>query len=468
MAVFFPPAEYLLTTRITRVEGEPFKTEGKVLVNPGWLSVYGKDIADEDSPSLAMVTAGETVTAIEIDARAEQTRPPARFNEATLLSAMEGAGKLIDDEELRDAMKERGLGTPATRAGIIEKLIYEEYVMREGRELKPTPKAFSLMTLLKGLDIAELCSPELTGEWEFKLAEMEQGRIGRPAFMQEIAAMTRNLVERAKGHETDTVPGDYTTLDAPCPRCGGVVKENYKKYQCQKCEFSVWRILSGRQFEPIEIEELIVAGKIGPLQGFRSRLGRPFAAMIKLNAEFSTEFDFGQSAADGGEPVDFSDKTPMGECPKCHKKVYDTGLAYQCEKSVGPDRQCDFRSGKIILQREIEQAQMEKLLTTGKTDLLHKFISKKGRPFSAYLVRGDDGKVSFEFEPRVPKTAAKVVAKVAAAKAAAAAADASSGESAAGKVGSAVAKKAARPAAKRTAGVKVAAKTAAARKKTAA
>jgi DNA topoisomerase-3 len=246
------------------------------------------------------------------------------------------------------------------------------------------------------------------------------------------------------------------------------VKENYKKYQCQKCEFSVWRILSGRQFEPIEIEELIVAGKIGPLQGFRSRLGRPFAAMIKLNAEFSTEFDFGQSAADGGEPVDFSDKTQMGECPKCHNKVYDTGLAYQCEKSVGADRQCDFRSGKIILQREIEQAQMEKLLTSGKTDLLHKFISKKGRPFSAYLVRGGDGKVSFEFEPRVPKTAAKVVAKVAAAKAAAAAADAKSGEDAAGKDSSAVAEKSARPAAKRTPGVKVAAKNAAARKKTAA
>ena len=424
MAVFFPPAEYLLTTRITRVEGEPFKTEGKVLVNPGWLSVYGKDVADEDSPSLAMVTAGETVKTIEVDARAEQTRPPARYNEATLLSAMEGAGKLIDDEELRDAMKERGLGTPATRAGIIEKLIYEEYVVREGRELKPTPKAFSLMTLLKGLDIAELCSPELTGEWEFKLAEMEQGRIGRSAFMEEIATMTRNLVERAKGHETDTVPGDYTTLDAPCPKCGGVVKENYKKFQCQKCDFSVWRILSGRQFEPIEIEELLVAGKIGPLQGFRSRLGRPFAAMIKLNDEFSTEFDFGQSAADGGEPVDFSGKTPLGDCPKCGHKIYDTGLAYQCEKSVGADRTCDFRSGKIILQREIEQAQMEKLLTSGKTDLLHKFISKKGRPFSAYLVRGADGKVSFEFEPRVPKTAAKVVAKVAAARAAAAAAEA--------------------------------------------
>ena len=462
VAAFYPVAKFEVTTRITRVENEAFKTDGKILTDPGWLAVYGKDAAGEDE-NVVPIKAGESAKTESLELKENETRPPARYSEATLLSAMEGAGKLIDDEELRDAMKERGLGTPATRAGIIEKLIYEEYVVREGRELRPTPKAFSLMTLLKGLDIAELCSPELTGEWEFKLAEMEQGRIGRPAFMEEIAAMTRNLVERAKGHETDTVPGDYTTLDAPCPRCGGVVKENYKKFQCQKCEFSVWRILSGRQFEPIEIEELIVAGKIGPLQGFRSRLGRPFAAMIKLNAEFSTEFDFGQSAADGGEPIDFSDKTPLGDCPKCHHKVYDTGLAYQCEKSVGPDRQCDFRSGKIILQREIEQAQMVRLLTTGKTDLLHKFISKKGRPFSAYLVRGGDGKVSFEFEPRVPKTAAKVVAKVAAAKAAAAAADTATEDTAA--AGASAGDRKPAKTATRRAVTKAGAKTASTRKK---
>jgi DNA topoisomerase III len=466
MAVFFPPAEYLLTTRITRVEGEPFKTEGKVLVNPGWLAVYGKEIADEDSPTLAPIAANETVNTESVEARAEQTRPPARFNEATLLSAMEGAGKLVDDEELRDAMKERGLGTPATRAGIIEKLIYEEYVVREGRDLRATPKAFSLMTLLKGLDIPELCSPELTGEWEYKLAEMEHGRLARPVFMEEIAAMTRNLVERAKSHENDTVPGDFVTLDAPCPKCGGVVKENYKKFQCQKCDFSLWRILAGRQFEPIEIEELIVAGRIGPLQGFRSRLGRPFAAMIKLNAEFATEFDFGQSSAENSEPVDFSDKTPLGPCPKCGNKVYDTGLAYQCERSVGPERSCDFRSGKIILQREIETEQMVKLLATGKTDLLHKFISKKGRPFSAYLARGGDGKVSFEFEPRVPKTAAKRVAEVAAEKAAAGNAGADAGTDSPRSAGRKAAKKATMPTAAAASAETVAAPVASTRKPT--
>jgi DNA topoisomerase-3 len=340
-----------------------------------------------------------------------QTKPPARFSEATLLSAMEGAGKLIEDEELRDAMRAKGLGTPATRAAIIEGLIYEKYVNRSGRELQPTAKAFSLITLLRGLKIDELCSPELTGDWEYQLAQMEHGKLKRDQFMQQIADMTRHIVERAKEHESDTVPGDFSTLTTPCPKCGGVVKENYKKFQCQSCDFSLWKILAGRQLEPAEVETLITERSVGPLQGFRSRMGKPFAALLKLSPDLKTEFDFGQAAGDAdAAPVDFSDQQPLGPCPKCGANVFSHGVAYTCEKAVGPDRSCDFRSGKIILQRAIEPEQMKKLLATGKTDLLHRFISKKGRPFSAFLVRGPDGKVTFEFAPREPK-APKATAK---------------------------------------------------------
>jgi DNA topoisomerase-3 len=316
-------------------------------------------------------------------------------------------------------MKERGLGTPATRAVIIEKLIAEEYVIRNARELQPTPKAFSLMTLLRGLEIPELTSPELTGDWEYKLKEMEQGKLSRDKFMQGIAEMTRHIVERAKAHESDTVPGNYATLKTPCPKCGGVIKENYKKFQCQSCDFALWRILSGRQFEPAEIEDLILKRQIGPLQGFRSRLGKPFAAIIKLMPDFKLEFDFGQQQDGEGEAVDFSGQDPLGPCPKCAGGVYAHGMAYICENAVGNPRSCDFRSGKIILQRPIEPEQMKKLLSEGKTDLLHRFISKKGRPFSAYLVRGSDGKVGFEFAPRATaKTPAKTKAPARARKAA--------------------------------------------------
>jgi DNA topoisomerase-3 len=405
LAVFYPAAEFLVTTRITRVEGEPFKTEGKVMTNAGWMAVYGKEAQTDDTPTLAPVQPNETVQTTNVEVIAAQTKPPARFTEATLLSAMEGAGKLVEDEELREAMREKGLGTPATRASIIEGLIYEKYVLRQGRELQPTAKAFSLITLLRGLGIPELSSPELTGDWEFKLLKMARGQMKRPDFMKEIADVTREIVAKAKCHESDTVPGDFGTLKVPCPKCGGEIHENYKKFQCQKCDFSLWKIVAGRQLEIPEVEQLIAKGQVGPLQGFRSKLGRPFAAVIKLTPELKPEFDFGQDRTDANgavAEVDFTGQEPLGKCPKCGQRVFDMPMAYVCEKSVGANRTCEFRSGKIILQRAIEREQMQKLLATGKTDLLEKFISKKGRPFKAFLVV-KDGRVGFEFEPREAK-----------------------------------------------------------------
>ena len=239
LAVFYPAAEYLLTTRITRVESEPFKTEGKVLVNPGWLAVYGREGQEGDEGNLVVVKPNETVNADEVQLNANQTRPPARYSEATLLSAMEGAGKMVDDEELKAAMAGRGLGTPATRAQIIENLLLEQYLQREGRDLQPTAKAFSLMTLLNGLGIPELTAPELTGEWEYKLARMERGEMSRATFMKEIAAMTQRIVDCAKTYDSDTIPGDFGELQTPCPKCGAQVKETYKKFLCKKCDFSL-------------------------------------------------------------------------------------------------------------------------------------------------------------------------------------------------------------------------------------
>src|SRR2546421_2832373 len=234
MAVFYPAAEFLVTTRITRVESEPFKSEGKVMVNPGWMAIYGKEAQTDEAPTLAPVQPNETVKTINIEVQAIQTKPPPRFTEATLLSAMESAGKLVEDEELREAMREKGLGTPATRAQTIEGLIYEKYVLRNLRELQPTPKAFSLITLLRGLQIPELSSPELTGDWEFKLRSMSRGQMKRPDFMKEIADMTRDFVKKAKSHDSDTVPGDFGTLKVPCPICGGGSYAHYKKIQSHK------------------------------------------------------------------------------------------------------------------------------------------------------------------------------------------------------------------------------------------
>jgi DNA topoisomerase-3 len=225
------------------------------------------------------------------------------------------------------------------------------------------------------------------------------------------------MVERIKTGELPEAA--FSTLKTPCPRCGGVIQENYKKFQCKACDYSLWKIVASRQWEPEEMDELLTKRVIGPLQGFRSKMGRPFAAMIKLKDDHMPEFDFGQSDADAdAEEVDFSAQETLGACPKCAARVFEHGMAYVCEKAVGAGKTCDFRSGKVILQQEVARADMQKLLETGKTNLLKGFISNKTRrKFSAYLVRDPaTGKVGFEFEPRNPKTAPKAGAKPAAAK----------------------------------------------------
>jgi DNA topoisomerase-3 len=401
LAVFYPSAEFLVTTRITRVEGEPFKTEGKVLVKPGWLAVYGRDQKKDDAGHLVPVSEGESVNATEVNAEAKATRPPARYTEATLLSAMEHAGKRVDDEDLREAMSEKGLGTPATRASIIEELIRHKYMVRELRELIPTAQAFSLITLLMALEVDALSKPELTGNWEFKLKEIEHGNFDRESFMNEIRAMTDKIVGATKAYDGDTVPGDYGKLEAACPKCNDAVKETYKRFHCESedCDFGFWKIMGGRQFELAEADELVANRRIGPLDGFRSKMGRAFSAELKLTDEHKVEFDFGNEDEDE-EEVDFSGQESIGDCPKCKGPVYEHGRAYVCEKNTGKDRKCSFRTGKVILKRDIEKEQVVKLLNDGKTDLIPNFISKRGRPFKAFLILKPNGDVGFEFESK--------------------------------------------------------------------
>ncbi len=448
MAVFFPSAEYQVTTRISTAAGHSFKTEGKVLVKPGWLAIYGKEAALEvadakdgdKGQSLVPVQAGEKVRTASVEPKGLKTRPPARYSEATLLGAMEGAGKTVEDDELREAMQEKGLGTPATRSSIIEGLIAEKYMLREGRELIPTAKAFQLMTLLRGLGVEELSKAELTGEWEYKLAQMELGKLTRSSFMADIAAMTERMVKKAKEYDRDTIPGDYATLQAVCPNCGGVVKENYRRYTCtgktgaeDGCGFSFGKTPAGRTFEVAEVEQFLRERKIGPLDGFRSKAGWPFTAemVIKFDEEsknYKLEFDFGddKKGEETGELIDFSAQQSLGACPKCGSAVFEHGKSYVCEKSVSTLAQaspsCDFKSGQIILQQPIGREQMSKLLSTGKTDLLDKFVSMRTRrAFKAMLAwDAEAGKVNFEFAPSKFPPRPGAPAKAAAAKSSAA------------------------------------------------
>jgi len=449
MAVFFPAAQYQITTRISQVAQHHFKTEGKVLIHPGWLAIYGKEAASETDGGkdgdkgqpLVAVQPGEHPRVALAQAKPLHTKPPARYSEATLLGAMESAGKQVEDEELRSAMQEKGLGTPATRAAIIEGLLSEKYLLREGRELLPTAKAFQLMTLLRGLDVQELCKPELTGEWEYKLAQMERGELPRAQFMQKIAQMTERLVQKAKEYDRDTIPGNYATLTSPCPQCDGIVKENYRRYACtgadgagEGCGFSFTKSPAGRTFETHEAETLLRERRIGPLEGFRSKAGWPFTSELAIvsdkdTGQFKLEFDFGDDKAseENAEIVDFSGQTSLGACPACGAPVFAHGSNYVCSKAVPtaaqPAPSCNFKSGQIILQQPIAPEQMQKLLATGKTDLLDKFISNRTRrAFKAHLVWDQaGGKVGFEFEQREskypPKKGAAAAAKTTTTKA---------------------------------------------------
>src|SRR5437870_2609352 len=300
LAVFHPPARYARTTIVTLVEGERFRTRGKVTLEAGWRSVYGLE-ADADKPQdeegeggeLPAVEKGQLVRCVAAASEAKETKPPPRYTEATLLSAMETAGKLVDDEELREAMKERGLGTPATRAETIETLIRREYIERVGKDLQATPKGLQVITMLES---HPLTSPELTGGWEKRLADIEHGSGDRGAFMKEIEGFTRSTVEAIAALDKEKLRPERVEL-GPCPRCGAetgeIIRENSKAYGCTSwksreetgCGFVIWERVAGRTLTPEVARQLLEEGKTKEvLSGFRSRAGKPFRARLVLNS----------------------------------------------------------------------------------------------------------------------------------------------------------------------------------------
>ena len=410
VAAFYPVAEFDITTRISTVAGHAFKTEGKVLTSPGWLAVYGKTTDDEsaDAKALPALSPEDKSKARTLDAKLheETTKPPPRYSEATLLSAMEGAGKLVDDEELAEAMKERGLGTPATRADTIEGLVNQKYLDRNQRELVPTTKAEQLLQFLAALKIDDLTSPTMTGEWEFHLREMEHGKFAREKFMGEIVKETKKIVESVKGFEEDDSVARVTDIISPTD--GKPMKETLRGYKSEDGELMVYKIVGGRRMEEAEVKQLVETRQVGPLDGFISNKTRNrFSAVLKLNLveeekkgevvkKWKTEFDF-------GDKVDIGTLTPIWTDPKTGAEICENGSSFIVrEKKPDGAWEQTFRIGRIMCQKPIAPEQVIKLVGEGKTDLIENFISKKGRPFSAFLKR-EGPKFSWEFPPRAPK-----------------------------------------------------------------
>ena len=319
-----------MTTRLTRVEGEVFKTDGRVIKDPGWLAVYGREAANPESgeATLVAIDQGEDALAREIEVRQSETKPPARYNEATLLATMEGAGKLIEDEELRAALSAKGLGTPATRAAIIEGLILDEYIARHGRELSATSKGVSLINLLKGIGVAALCSPEMTGGMGVQAQADGTGRLAAQGIHGANSRADRGYRQQ-KRRISRATPWMATSANWTCvaPKCGArPLKEEYRVFRCASCDYVFWKSLAGRTFDPEEIKTLLTEGRIGPLDGFRSKEGRPFSAAIKLGPEGKAEFDFPPQKV---ETIDLEVATALCGCAVCKKgQVYATEASY--------------------------------------------------------------------------------------------------------------------------------------------
>lgn len=414
VAAFYPEAVFDVTTRISAVGSNIFKTEGKVLRSAGWLDVYNKETSDKEIlPPLA--DEKERAKMLEAHLKEESTKPPARYTEATLLSAMEGAGKLLDDEELADAMKDKGLGTPATRAQIIENLIAHKLVERERRDLIPTARAESLIRFLDALAIDALTSPSMTGEWEQKLRLIERKQLSRKTFMDGICAMTTQIVDKARNFVEEEV--ESHEVDIPNPIDGSKLIETFRAYKSKDGKFIIYKMIGNRKISEEEVRELVTKGEVGPLEGFKSKMGRPYTATLKLDENFAVKFQFGDNP-DGTErrPENLEDAPVVGKCPKsamglCKCKtgeLVETETAYVCRCPKGEERKCSFRLGKTMLSHTITRAEIESLTNTGKTPVIEDFVSKRTKKkFSASLVLDARGSISFEFTKRTGRAEQK-------------------------------------------------------------
>jgi DNA topoisomerase-3 len=405
VAAFYPVAEFEVTTRLSQIGVHKFKTEGKVMISAGWREVYSKSAINDDSMqggALPALSAEDNSQAKTVDAtlQTETTKPPPRYTEATLLFAMETAGKFVEDEELAEAMKERGLGTPATRADTIDGLIRQKYMDRQQRDLVPTAKAEQLIQFLTAVKATDITSPAMTGEWAYQLRLMEQGKFPRAKFMAEIVEETKGIVERVKGFEEDDSVA--RTTDIISPTDGKPLRETLRGYKSQDGLLMIYKVIGGRKMEESEVRELVEKSVIGPLDGFISAKTRAsFAATLKLvkdekKGKWKSEYDF-------GDKVDLGSVEPFWTDPATGAELCEVGSSYVLRERENGEWKQVFRVPRLMCKKEVSREQAVQLVEKGKTDLIKGFISKKGRPFDAFLLR-DDAKIRWEFPPRGRKT----------------------------------------------------------------
>jgi DNA topoisomerase-3 len=412
LAVFFPAAEFDVTTRLTLVGPHEFKTEGKVLIQAGWLEVYGREQEREKDEVLVGLHEqdGQPPSAQMLDLQSiqESTKAPPRYNEATLLAMMEGAGKIVEDEELAEAMKERGLGTPATRAQIIEHLINYRYMERDKKDLIPTAKAEDLFRFLEKVRIEAITSPAMTGEWEFRLRQVENRQLSRENFMKGIADMTQQMIASIQQFQESEADATLSGLISPTDQ--KPMLEMLRCYQSQDKLLTLYKTVAGRHITLEEYQELLRDRKTSLLEGFRSKIGKAFTAHLSLDEEWHVHFIFPENKYKKENSCeilsikDLENYDVIGTCPlHAHtNRIFETKDKYICEYAVSREKNtCHLRIGKTLLEIPITHEHVQQLLKTRKTDMIEGFISKRtGKSFTAALSLRNDGNLKFLFLPR--------------------------------------------------------------------
>jgi len=449
LGAFHPPALWERVERVTAVSGESFRTRARALMEPGWRAVLASSDAEESVPLPALapgesLASGVPVQTQEVASEAEETKPPPRITEARLLSLMENAGKQIEDENLAAVMHEKGLGTPATRADIIENLIAKGYAARVGKALRPSVKGIRLIDTLKRVHIDRLASAALTGEIEQHLGQVEHGQRTADDFMEEMKEYARQIVERAKTFEYEEIYGSEPPL-GPCPSCGRPVYESAWFYRCltppdvepeQDCPMRVWKDTSGRYLDRTAVSALLKDGKTPVLDGFTARNGRTYKGTIEIDTEewkLKVRSEGWNEDQTNDQPEYEVNTEPLGRCPFSEEcEVIETPTQFICTTRLKADEELvAFREAKrlakergedppdkpekpdhagflmprTVCKREITRDEALFYLNTGKTELLTDFTSRFGRPFSATLALKETGRHGFEFPPRAKKAA---------------------------------------------------------------
>jgi DNA topoisomerase III len=421
LAVFMPAAEWLTVVRETVVEGESFLTKGRRLAVPGWRAV---EPATEDAPLPAPPKDG-VVAVSNVEILDKETQPPSRFTDGSLVKAMETCGRDVDpgaglDDETLEEIKEKGIGTAATRAAIVKDLILKRLARREGRSILPTPLGCTLVRVVRNLGLDELAKPNLTGEWEYRLARMTKGDYTRSQFGDELRRFVETIVSAVKLHDggnEEIFSRDHGGA-LPCPACKKPLMEKTFSYLCADNDaethggpINFSKNQNGKYLFPETLRRLLAEKKIGPLSGFERTRAPGFLELhddFTIGVELAAKGDEDVSPEDAAAEEDergreqIPEGTLMGKCPKCGDEVRRVGTGYKCAKNIprAKDKACDYRFAERIKYRFIPPEQVRRLLAGQKTDQMFGFVSMRGKKFRAALYYDEKGELKWEFPPR--------------------------------------------------------------------